>query len=63
MKIRFTTTLEIDKNKYPELFQKEIRDYVKDQLESIVSAMENEGYELGYLADENALREFIKKEG
>lgn len=63
MKIRFITTLEIDENKYPELSKSEIRNYVKEQLDSIASAMESEGYELGYLADENATREFINRKG
>lgn len=58
MKIRFSTTLEIDENKYPNLSQKEIREYVKNQLESIAGVMENEGYELAYLEDENAKRNF-----
>lgn len=53
MKIRYATTIEIDESKYPNLKQSTIRDYVKNTLDSIVSAIENEGHELSYLEDLN----------
>lgn len=53
MKIKYTTTIELDDAKFKNLSKSYVREQVKSVLDGIVSAMENEDHELAFLIDEN----------
>lgn len=53
MKIRYTNTINLDDDKFKNLDKTYIREQVKNVLDNIITAMENDDFELHYLIDEN----------
>lgn len=54
MKIKYTTTIEIDDSKICNLSKSYVIEEVKKAMDSIVTAMETSDFEIKYLIDENA---------
>lgn len=53
MKIKYITTIELDNEKFKNLSKSYVREQVKSVLDGIISAMENENFEIEFLIDEN----------